>query len=262
MVRPGCRRAVALAAIAALLVAGCAERAGGGPPAGTAPDVQGSWELATGTAGGTALPQPAGSRATLVFEGAQVSGSSFCNLFGSTYRLDGDVLAFDGFGGTEMGCDPDVMAAERAYLAALGATETAAVEAGELLLTGDGVSLRFRRLPAVPTSDLADTEWVLETLIQGEVAGSVAPGAVLRLTPDDALHGSTGCRALSGTWDTRGDEVVVPALRVDGECPEELRAQDEHVLSVLGDGFRFAIEGDRLTASDADGLGLVYRAAT
>ena len=47
----------------------------------------------------------------------------------------------------------------------------------------------------------------------------------------------------------------------DVACPEEFRAQDAHELAVLADEFRFAIEKDRLTVTDADGRGLIYRDA-
>jgi hypothetical protein len=53
---------------------------------------------------------------------------------------------------------------------------------------------------------------------------------------------------------------VLPDLAADGECPDDLRSQDDHVVAVLGDGFRAGIVEDRLTALDADGRGLVYRA--
>ncbi len=43
-------------------------------------------------------------------------------------------------------------------------------------------------------------------------------------------------------------------------CPAELSAQDDHVVSVIGDGFIPTIEGDLLTLMDPGGIGLVYRA--
>src|SRR5687767_2279313 len=103
--------------VVALLLAGCGEATG----AGEEPDVAGTWELAEGTADGVALPQPPGAGATLEFGGEELRGTSFCNHYFSGYRLDGDVLTVDGLGGTDMGCAHDVMAAESAYLSALGA---------------------------------------------------------------------------------------------------------------------------------------------
>ena len=163
------------------LVAGCAER--GGSAAAT--DVVGAWFLAEGSADGEPLPQPPGPHATLDVDPDTLSGRSFCNHYSSTYRLDGDSLAIDGLGGTEMACEPEVMAAETAYLSALGRTDTVVRDGDDLVLSGDGVRLRFSPVPPVPDRSLAGTRWVLETLVEGEVASStVGEPAVLLLDED------------------------------------------------------------------------------
>jgi hypothetical protein len=59
----------------------------------------------------------------------------------------------------------------------------------------------------------------------------------------------------------RGDEVLFTSFTADGECPEHLAAQDSHVVGVLGDGFRAAIDGERLTITNDGPLGLGYRPA-
>lgn len=249
------RRAAFLLLTAALL-AGCGASADAGGP-----DVAGDWELAEGTADGTVLSQPAGARATLQFEEAQVRGVSFCNHYFSEYRLDGTSVSFAGLGGTDMGCDPPIMAAESAFLTALGAAHTVAMEDGDLLVTGDDVRLRFTRVEPVPGSELTGTRWVLETLIDGETASStLGEPAVLQLAGDGTFEGSTGCRTLAGTWTTSGDEVLFPDMRADGDCPAGVARQDSHVVEVLGDGFQVQVEAERLTLSDPSGLGLVYRA--
>ncbi len=46
----------------------------------------------------------------------------------------------------------------------------------------------------------------------------------------------------------------------DTTCPAELSDQDDHVVSVIGDGFIPTIDGDLLTLMDPGGIGLVYRA--
>ena len=165
-------RAVLL--LAMLLLAGCAGTPDGGSPAD---DVVGEWELVSGTASGMALPQPASAKATLTLDGSQAGGSSFCNHYSSGYSVDGDSIRFEALGGTEMGCDPAVMAAETAYLTALGAVTTVARDGAGLLLTGQDVELRFRPVPEVPTSQLVGTAWVLDTLIDGETASSVMAGS-------------------------------------------------------------------------------------
>lgn len=244
-------------AMVGLMVAACGTTPGGG----SAVDVVGEWEFVAGTAGGAPLPQPAGARATLTLDGEQAGGTSFCNHYSSGYSVSGNTIEFAGLGGTEMGCEPAIMDAETRYLGALGAVDTVAVDGEDLLLTGETVELRFRPVPPVPTSELVGTQWVLDTLLDGEVASSVMGTPQLRLDADGAVTGSTGCREFTGTWTTSGDLVVLTKLDAGAdECAEGVRVQDDHVLAVLGDGFQVTVEEDRLTALDADGRGLVYRA--
>jgi heat shock protein HslJ len=244
----------ALLLLVALLAAGCAD------PAAGSPDVLGDWYLAEGSADGVPLPRPA-PPATLTVGPDELSGTSYCNHYGSTYRLDGSALAVDGLGGTDMGCQPDVMAAETAYLGALGRADAVARDGGDLLLTGDGVRLRFSPVAPVPDRELAGTRWVLDTLVDGEVASStVGEPAVLLLGPDSTAEASTGCRSLTGTWLVEGGALIVDDLLVDGDCPPDGELQDAHVTAVLGAGPAVEIAEDRLTLTADDGRGLVYRA--
>ena len=250
------RALLVLAAV--LLVAGCAERA----RPSTVAEVVGAWFLAEGSADGEPLPQPAGARATLDVAADTLGGRSFCNHYSSTYRLDGDALVIDGLGGTEMACEPDVMAAETAYLSALGRADTVAHDGDDLVLTGDGVRLRFSPVPPVPDRSLPGTRWVLETLVEGEVASStLGEPAVLLLDSDRRATASTGCRSVTGTWLVEGESLVIDDLLGNAAmCPPDLTRQDAHVQAVLQSGPTLYIEKDRLTLTGDDGRGLVYRA--
>ncbi len=252
----GGRRASALLVAVLFAAAGCGE--GTGPAAG--PDVTGQWHLVEGTADGVTLPS---TGATLQLGNGEAGGVSYCNHYFGTYRLEGDSVAFEGLGGTEMGCEPDVMAAETAYMSALGAVDTAAVEADALLLTGNGVRLRFSPVAPVPASPLEGTHWVLETLVEGEVASStVGEPAVLLLDEDRTAQASTGCRSITGTWLLEDEALIIDDLLADGaECPADVRTQDELVSGVLGAGPQVEIEENRLTLTVRDGRALVYRAS-
>jgi heat shock protein HslJ len=241
--------------LAALLLAGCAAGAD------AADDVRGEWELAEGTADGAALPLPAGRGATLRLADGQADGTSFCNQYSATYSLDGDAVAFEGLGGTELGCEPDVMAAETAYLRSLAAVDTVVVEDGGLVLRGDGVELRFTPVVPVPDSPLEGTRWLLETVVEGETASStVGEPALLELRPDGTFSASTGCRTLAGTWRPADDSLVLSVHPYDTfGCPAPVDRQDRQVLDLLGGRPTVEITEDRLTLT-GDGRGLVYRA--
>ena len=143
------------------------------------------------------------------------------------------------------------MESERSYLNALLGVDTLATSSDQMTLTGEGVELVFAPAPPAPVGDLTGTVWVLTRLIQGEtVSNAAGDRATLELFSDKSMLGSTGCRSLHGRYSVSGAEVLVTELAAEGECPADLRDQDSHVLSVLGDGFRAAL--DRASRADPD----------
>lgn len=221
----------------------------------------GDWQLASGDVDGTPIPIVDDHRITLSFTESEFGGTAACNGYGGTYGATGGDLQLGAIAATEMACLPPVMESEASYLAAL--QRVTGYSAGEqtLQLTGDAVTLEFTRLEQVPTAALADTVWQLDTLIEGEVATSVGgEPATLELRSDGTLVGGTGCRTLEGTWIESGDTIQFIDFAADGDCPADLQDQDAHIVTVLGDGFTFEIEGSRLTVSAPGRIGLSYEA--
>jgi heat shock protein HslJ len=232
-----------------------------GEPAQPA-SIEGSWQLGSGTLDGAPIPMVDGFPITLTVDGESVGGTAACNGYGGSYTVDDDGIAFSEFGATAMACIPEeTMASEGAYLEALTRATSVTSTADTLTLTGEGVELVFSELAPVLTADLTNTVWVLESLIEGNSASSVGgERATLELFTDGSMLGSTGCRSLHGRYVVRGAEVVINELAAEGECTDELRAQDSLVVGVLGDGFRARVEGGILTLTKAGNLGLTYRA--
>ena len=233
-----------------------------GPPSTS---FRGTWQLVDGHGPEGDVRVINGFRITLDLRDENASGTAACNWYGGGVVIRSGSFALRGGSVTEMACRADVMESESAYLAALRAADAISRKDDTLILTGDETELRFVLLPPIPTAELIDTRWELETLIYGpsndSVASSAAP-AHLVLKSDGTVAGSTGCRELHGKWTEAGDEIAFTTFGGDGKCSEELREQDDHVVGVLGDGFTVEIEGDQLKVFSRGGLGLAYRAAT
>ena len=86
---------------------------------------------------------PASHRMTLVHAGGRWGGTSGCNAYGADVRTAGNSVQFRGIEGTDVGCAPDVIEAERAFIAALQSVETWHHRSDSLVLSGASVELIF-----------------------------------------------------------------------------------------------------------------------
>lgn len=256
MHRPG------YALIAVALLAACGSQSAPTPsPSGDPFDPQGSWQLRSGSADGIEIPIVADHPITMTIEGSEIGGTSACNSYGGRLTVTGGRLRIGELAMTMMGCEDAVMAAEAAYTAALSAVDSIGRDGQDLVLSGPGVELRFTALAPPPTAEVTDTNWVLDTVFVGDVASStVGEPATLELRSDGTMTGSTGCRSFTGQWVEQGEQIVATTLAMDGtECPADLAGQDDHVVSVIGDGFVPTVTENLLTLTDPGGVGLVYR---
>jgi heat shock protein HslJ len=257
------KRALALSAMVLLLAAcgsdGDSEDAGAGGDGGAASGVDGAWTLESGTVDGEPIPLSADYPVTLVIEGDQFSGRAACNSYGGSGSIDGDSFKIGDVAWTEMGCEPQVMETEQAYLAALMVVDEVALEGDALTLTGGGAELRFSRDAPIQDAALVGVVWTLDTLIEGEAASTtLGETATLKLASDGTIVATTGCRELTGEYVINGSEVAVTSASMAGECPQDLARQDNLVVTVLTDGFTVEIEGQRLILTSMGGDGLSY----
>ena len=154
MVRTRAARLRGLVVAVAVVVAGCGTDPGAGtdpsadPLAAAGLEVDTSWVLTSFLLTDEEVALLDGSPITLARTEQGIEGTSGCNQYGA----DGQQLVGDGgrlfppLYVTEMAClDPGVMELETTYLGALADVTTATSEAGTLVLSGDGATLRFDR---------------------------------------------------------------------------------------------------------------------
>lgn len=215
----------------------------------------GDWILVSG------IPVVDGFPVTMTASVNEIGGRAACNLFGTSAIVDGSSIEFGEFSSTAMACEPDVMDAESAFTEALASVTAWKLIDGQLHFDGADVSLVFDRAPEVPTADIVGTTWVLETVVEDDMAFmTVGEPATLILGQDGTLTGSTGCRTLTGRWIEANAQIVFTEFSAGGQCSADVQDQDGRVVTVLGDGFAAEVDGDLLSLTSMGNEGLVYRA--
>ncbi len=267
------KRTIALLLSLALLAGACGSEGNdsvsvgtgtGGEPVQSDPDDpfgQTGWLLVDALVDRTQLTLLETHPVTLQRDGNDVTGNAACNSYFGLI-INGDLL-FEGFGATEMACDPPAaMTLEFQYLAALGRVSTAESTEGSLVLTGVGVDLRFEQMEPTPDVDLEDTTWILETLIEGDTASSTINGTIASLTFTAAtISGTDGCNTFQGDYEINGETLELGLLRLTARgCESGIARQAQLVGEVLAASPTIEIDGDQLIVSAPGALGLIYLA--
>lgn len=255
---------ISLVALLVLLAAACGDDStvtSDQPADGVS--VHDEWRLVAGP-----VPDAAIGATTLKIDpDGTAGGSTACNSYGTEApAIDGDRWLATGFFVTEMGCEPDRMEAESAYLEVLATVTRVAVLATTLeLSTDDGSSvLTFERVIPPPDSELTGTTWVLESLVLGDAVSSTMGGAedaILVLGADGSVTGTDGgCGKLSGSYEVDGASIRWNVTLDPGTgCDQNFAAQSAHIEQVLASETSFEIDGPGLVLLTADGIGLDYR---
>jgi heat shock protein HslJ len=248
-----------------VLIAACTAATPSATPEPEPFEANGDWVLESGTVDDVPIPIIPDYPVTLSFDGLRVGGRAPCNGYGGRLQVvDGGIRVTElGVEQVLCGGDPngEVMQAETAFLRGLEAIRAMRGQGDRMTLVGPTVELVFARQPPMPIEAIVDTDWILETRIDGEVErGAVGPPATLRIDRDGTFGGTTGCRTFTGSWIQAAGRLTATQMSMDGECPDGLGGQDSAVTEVL-EGTLATIDGDRLTLTKSGGRALVYRRA-
>ena len=254
--RPGPSSWVRAGVVTVLLLGACANA---DSAAAQGLDTDGTWILTEATVDATPLALDDDGTVTLNVGADAFFGQAACNSYGADYVVDGDRLRIEFGAMTAMGCAEDIQALEGAYLGALERVDSFnRASDDQLVLAGDGVELVFTVEPPVDLAGLVGVTWTLVALRDGDT--TTEPGGDGFVSFDDGtMTGSTGCRALDGTWMRQGSSIAFTNLGADGECSPELQDQDRFVTWIFED-MTATVTGDELVLASRDGdRSLVYR---
>jgi len=241
-----------LTALAAL--SGCGGN--GGHPGSSLPDrgLSTTYVVTGITVGGKAHALVKGTEVRIRFADAKVTITAGCNTMSGGYTLEESRLTVEPLAMTEMGCDQSRMAQD-SWLAGLFAKPVQLTTGDEpTIVSGSTVLAMADREKVSPDKPLLGTTWLMDSIGNGDVVGSVAAdlGATLRFT-SDSVKVSDGCNTGQGTVTIDGATItfsdivmtMLPCPTVRGDIPGALYA-------MLDGSASYAIEENHLTLRSGD----------
>jgi heat shock protein HslJ len=101
---------------------------------------------------------------------------------------------------------------------------------------------------------LEGTMWNLTSVPSVEIPSDTVPNATFQ---DGTVSGNSGCNTYHGSYETAGQELTFgPLASTMMACETPQMDLETAFLAALGSTASYAIEGDELILSDADGVEL------
>jgi heat shock protein HslJ len=182
-----------------------------------------------------------------------MSGSGGCNSYNAEI---GRNFALSPIATTQKACDQSVMDQESTYLAWLGTAYTYDRAGDQLLIpTANGV-LTYGSQPVLDQSrQLQNVTWHGVSYETAPAVRGSEPTAFFA-TDGSSLSGKTGCNDYQGAYSAgQGNTLSISGLTsTKAACPnDELRRQEEALLSLLGSAVSYSISGKQLQIRTAQG---------
>jgi hypothetical protein len=249
--------------MASLVIAACALALGGcaiAPATDGAPDpgLRGQWVLAGGTDTFGTL-NLLGQHITLTVSKSSVStGRSSCSNYTATIYGSPRQLWITPTAPATYTCataDQNVLQLE--YLGDLQRVRQSVVTPGSLILTAQGVELRFVRATPLRVNDLLNKTWRLATSatinLHSPFAFSPETGGSLQFLEPDVIEARTQCLSLSADYRQVGDELVTNDVRLFASLPCDGTGTQAAAdfTRVFENGFTFALTRNSLALTSS-----------
>lgn len=257
------RRLLALAAVTATVLAGCGSQKAADDGGSDGID-DGTYVATTATVDGADHPLVPGSQIVLTVDGGRISLNSGCNQMSGDATWSDGSLRLDALAMTEMGCAEPLMAQDSWLATVFTGTLAVDGDAGGFTLTKGGTELSFDPQEPVADAPLAGTPWTLTSMGTGGADGAVSsvPQGVISTfeITGDKISLSPGCNSVGGkvvvTDTTLTASRMISTMMA---CVDARGEVEKEIMDIFSGPLDYAIDGEQVTLTAADGRFLVYQ---
>ncbi len=215
---------------------------------------------------GVTPPLVPGTPIRITFGEDDIEVETGCNRLSGTYTVEGPLLVVEDLAGTEMACEDDLQDQETFIAGALIERPSVSPQPPDgLRISGEEWALTMIDAEvAAENLDLVGPTWTADTILDGEGASSLPGGVTVTLTfaDDGTYQVAAGCNTGSGTYAPNpGTYEFQPPTLTRLACTGEAAEVEAKVVATLDGAVTTLIEGDRLTLTDFDHVGLSFTGA-
>jgi heat shock protein HslJ len=183
-----------------------------------------------------------------------------CNTMqGQVDTGDGTLTVDGGLSMTEMGCDPARHDQDEFVAGVLSANPRWELTDSRLTIRTGTTVFDMTAEEEQVSRDLKGTTWVLDTLIDGDVASSTAAGApeVTLVFDGRKVTADTHCNGYTAEYVVDGDTITFTAgASTLMACAPEIMKVEKAVADALRDEVTYEVTADRLTFTHPSGKGI------
>lgn len=247
----------------AALVAACGGSAIG--PTGSG-DLRGRTFLSTSvTESGVPRELAAGTRVSLRFtDDGRLLADAGCNTLAGAVGTRGGRLSVEDMSVTGIGCDRQRHDQDGWLAEFLQAEPAWRLDGDDLVLsTATSELVLADRATVEPDLALEGTRWMVDTVVEGDVASSVPAGATAWLVfRAGTIEVAAGCNTGSAAFRQERDTLAIGELTLTAKaCQPDLMRLEHAVVTVLDGEISFDIEADVLRLKHPSGRQLHLRGA-
>jgi heat shock protein HslJ len=247
-----------------LVLAGCGARAADQSP----PDpLRGKTFLATAvTENGKPHALVPNTELSVEFtdDGRMIAQAGCNTMQGPVNTADGKLVIDGGLASTAIGCPQDSSEQDAFVAAVLGASPSWQLVKDRLTITSGTTTFDLAPRESVhPDKDLAGTTWVLDTLVDGDVASSMPAGApeVTLVFDGKRATADTHCNGVGAEYTVTGDTIeFTGGVSTKMACAPEIMLGEEAVSAVLDGTATYEVTADKLTLTNSSGKGIQLHA--